>query len=149
MSWAGANPAPLWLDAARDLTEYWTHHQQMCEATGRPGLAEPEYLRPVIDTFLRALPHTLKDVEAQSGTTLDVIVTGRGAGAWSCTRTNGRWALRHGRTSRPDSRLELGTETIWRLCTRAISPESAATKTHIDGDHDLAQSALETISIIR
>jgi hypothetical protein len=62
--WAGPEPAPVWLDAARDYTEYWTHHQQICEATGRAGLAQPEYLAPVLDTFLRALPHTMRGVTA-------------------------------------------------------------------------------------
>src|SRR5690606_33015469 len=45
--WAGPDPVPVWLDAARDFTEYWTHHQQICEATGRVGLTDPEYLAPV------------------------------------------------------------------------------------------------------
>ena len=149
VSWAGADPAPLWLDAARDLTEYWTHHQQICEATGQPGLDDPEYLRPVIDTFLRALPHTMKDVDAPPHTTLEVVVTGPGEGTWSCTRTTAHWALHHGSTPYPDSRLTLDTDTTWRLCTRAISPENAITKTHIDGDQNLAHAALTIISIIR
>ena len=45
VSWAGANPAPVWLDAARDFSEYWTHHQQICDATGQPGPGQ-EYLGP-------------------------------------------------------------------------------------------------------
>jgi hypothetical protein len=35
VSWAGPGPAPIWLDAARDFCEYWTHQQQICDATGR------------------------------------------------------------------------------------------------------------------
>ncbi len=53
VSWAGPGPAPVWLDAARDFTEYWTHQQQIAEATGHPGLTQPDYLGPVLDTFLR------------------------------------------------------------------------------------------------
>jgi hypothetical protein len=48
VSWAGPGPAPTWLDAARDFSEYWTHHQQICDATGQPGLMSPGYARPVI-----------------------------------------------------------------------------------------------------
>jgi uncharacterized protein (TIGR03083 family) len=43
VSWAGPDPAPAWLNAARDFTEYWIHHQQICEATGNNGLLDPEY----------------------------------------------------------------------------------------------------------
>jgi len=35
VSWAGPEPAPVWLDAARDFSEYWTHQQQICDATGQ------------------------------------------------------------------------------------------------------------------
>jgi uncharacterized protein (TIGR03083 family) len=85
--WAGPGPHPYWLDAARDFSEYWSHYQQICDATGRTGLTDPHYLGPVLDTFLRALPHTLRDVPAPEGTVLQVIVTGPGGRAWTSTAT--------------------------------------------------------------
>jgi uncharacterized protein (TIGR03083 family) len=68
VSWAGPGSAPVWLDGARDFSEYWTHHQQICDATRQPGLMSPGYARPVIDTFMRALPHTLRHVTAPDST---------------------------------------------------------------------------------
>ena len=100
VSWADPGPAPLWLDAARDFSEYWTHHQQICEATDRAGLTGPDYLGPVIDTFMRALPHTLRDVTAPDGTVFELTVTGPSGGEWTCTlspsqrRVQGSDALR-------------------------------------------------------
>jgi hypothetical protein len=41
VSWAGPDPAPLWLDCARDFTEYWVHQQQIRDATGRPDTGGP------------------------------------------------------------------------------------------------------------
>lgn len=32
VSWAGVDPAPGWLDIAREFTEYWTHRQQIRHA---------------------------------------------------------------------------------------------------------------------
>lgn len=149
VSWAGPDPAPAWFDAARDFTEYWTHQQQICEATGRVGLVDPEYLGPVLDIFMRALPHTLKDVNAPQGTTLRVIATGPGGGAWTCTRTHNRWVLRHqAPTEIPVARLELDADTTWRLCTRNITPEQAAEHAYIAGDQSLANTALNIVSII-
>lgn len=52
-------PVPVWLDCARDFTEYWVHRQQVEEATGRTGDEDTTALHTVLDTFLRAMPHTL------------------------------------------------------------------------------------------
>lgn len=146
--WAGPGPHPYWLDVAREYTEYWTHQQQIRGATARPGLTEPRYLGPVIDTFLRALPHTLRDVDAPAGTTLQVTVTGPGGGDWACTREPDRWRLRRQRHPSPAARLELDADTTWRLCTRGVTPEQAAERARISGDRRLAAAALQIVSII-
>lgn len=146
--WAGPEPHPFWLDVAREYSEYWAHHQQICDATGRTGLTDQHYLGPVIDTFLRGLPHTLRDVTAPEGATLQVIVTGPGGGDWTCTRGPGRWRLGHQPHPQPTARLELDADTTWRLCTRGIAPEQAAEHARIDGDRHLATAALKIVSII-
>jgi uncharacterized protein (TIGR03083 family) len=148
VSWAGPGPAPVWLDAARDFSEYWAHHQQISDAAGQAGLMGPGYAGPVIDTFMRALPHTLRRVDAPEGTVLQVTVTGPGAGEWACTRDRDRWSLHHRRHPKPNARVELDTDTAWRLCTRGITPQQAAKRTRIDGDHQLATAALQIVSII-
>jgi uncharacterized protein (TIGR03083 family) len=148
VSWAGPGPAPAWLDAARDFSEYWTHHQQICDATGQPGLMSPGYAVPVIDTFMRALPHTLRDVTAAVGTALQMTVTGPGAGEWACTRDADRWSLHHQPHPKPAARVELDTDTAWRLCTRGITPQHAAGHARIHGDQHLATAALQIVSII-
>lgn len=148
VSWAGPGPAPVWLDAARDFTEYWTHHQQICEATGQPALTSPGSLGPVLDTFMRALPHTLRHVTAPDGTALQMTVTGPGGGQWTCTRSPDHWRLQHQPDPHPAARVELDPDTAWRLCTRGITPEQAAAKARIDGDQHLAEAALQIVSII-
>jgi uncharacterized protein (TIGR03083 family) len=148
VSWAGPGPAPAWLDAARDFSEYWTHHQQICDATGQPGLMSPGYADPVIDTFMRALPHTLRNVTATEGTALQMTVTGPGAGEWACTRDADRWSLHRRPHPKPAAHVELDTDTAWRLCTRGITPRQASGRARIDGDHHLATAALQIVSII-
>jgi uncharacterized protein (TIGR03083 family) len=146
--WAGPEPHPYWLDVAREYTEYWTHHQQICDATGRIGLTDPHYVRPVLDTFLRALPHTLRNMAAPQGATLQVIVTGPGGGEWTCTRGPDRWRMHHQPHPQPTAKLELDADTTWRLCTRGITPGQAAEHARIDGDQRLATVALQIVSII-
>ncbi|MGH3209734.1 MAG: maleylpyruvate isomerase family mycothiol-dependent enzyme [Trebonia sp.] len=148
VTWAGPGPAPVWLDAARDFSEYWTHHQQLCDATGQAGLMSPGYAGPVIDTFMRALPHTLRNVAAQEGTALQMTVTGPGAGEWACTRDADRWSLHRQPRQKPAALVELDTDTAWRLCTRGITPQQAASRARIDGDRHLTAAALQIVSII-
>ncbi|GAA0948353.1 maleylpyruvate isomerase family mycothiol-dependent enzyme [Virgisporangium aurantiacum] len=147
--WAGPEAHPFWLDVAREYTEYWTHQQQICDATGRAGLADPRYVGPVIDTFLRALPHTLRDVTAPEGSTVRVTVTGPGGGGWTCPRGPARRRLDGPAPARPPTAaLDLDTDTTWRLCTRGITPEQAAARARVDGDRRLATAALQIVSII-
>ena len=55
VSWVGPEPAPVWLDLAREYTERWVHQQQMRDAVGKPGLKQPRYFAPVLAAFMRAL----------------------------------------------------------------------------------------------
>ena len=145
VSWAGPEPAPAWLDAARDFTEIWTHYQQICDAVGRPGAAE--YAVIVLDTFMRALPHTLRPFAAPPGTTVVVVVPG--AGSWACGRDPDRWRLAAGGADvAPAARIELDADTAWRLCTRGLLPSQAIPRARIYGDRTLAEAALQIVSII-
>ena len=65
VSWAGPEPAPQWFDVAREFTERWHHQQQIRDATDRPPLYDPYFLSPVLDTFVRALPHNFRDPSRQ------------------------------------------------------------------------------------
>ncbi|TKG62888.1 maleylpyruvate isomerase family mycothiol-dependent enzyme [Prauserella endophytica] len=146
VSWAGADPAPLWLDCARDLTEYWVHRQQIREAVGlRPDLDE-RLLLPVLDTFLRALPFTLRDVAAVPGTRLDVNTLGR---TWRVTATANGWSLAEASAGEPAAMVHVEADTLWRLCTRGIEPEDAIARSRIEGDQRLGRAACRIVSIIR
>jgi uncharacterized protein (TIGR03083 family) len=62
VSWTGPDPAPVWLDVAREYTEMWAHQQQIRDATGRPGLNDRRLFAPVLDAYVRALPYTFRMV---------------------------------------------------------------------------------------
>ena len=149
VSWAGLGVAPVWLDAARELSEYWTHQQQIREATGRPGLTDRQLLTPVLDTFLRALPYTLRDTGADPGTQVQVTVTGTAPMRWVTTRKDNRWVLRRGDAERPAAAVELDGDTLWRLCTRNIAPEDAAARARVHGERRFAEQVLRIVSIVR
>ncbi|MFF1442412.1 maleylpyruvate isomerase family mycothiol-dependent enzyme [Streptomyces sp. NPDC058295] len=148
VSWAGADPAPRWLDVAREFTEYWTHRQQVRHATGRGTDPEPQALSTALDTFMRALPHTLRDVSAPLGTQVQVTVDGPGGGVWTVTATADRWSLAEAPRGRPTASVALDPEAAWRLCTRGIGPGTALSLARIEGERRLAEAVCQIVSIV-
>jgi hypothetical protein len=146
--WAGLDPSPVWLDAAREFTEYWTHQQQVRDATSRQGLTGREFLVPVLDTFLRALPFTLANADADVGTQVQVTITGEAAMVWVATREASGWRLDRGAAVRPVALVEADGDTMWRLCTRGITPQAARARVRLQGDLRLADQVLEMVSLI-
>ena len=141
----GPDPAPVWLDCARDLTEYWVHQQQVRAATGRPGGRDPATVHAVLETFLRAMPHTLRRLDRSDGSTLAVVVPGEAGGRWGWRRGRGRWW-----PADPDGAgtvVTVEADVLWRLCVRMIEPAQA--RARVTGDRDLAAAALRIVSIIR
>jgi uncharacterized protein (TIGR03083 family) len=148
VSWAGLDTSPVWLDAAREFTEYWTHQQQVRDATSRPGLTGSAFLVPVLDTFLRALPFTLANTDADEGAQVQVTITGDAAMVWVATRESSGWRLDRGAAGRPVVLVEADGDTMWRLCTRGITPQAARARVRVHGDLRLADQVLEMVSII-
>ncbi len=147
VSWAGPDPAPVWLDIAREYTERWHHHQQIRDALGCPDLTEPRLFAPVLDTFVRALPHTFRDVRAANGTHVRLTISGDAGGVWSLIRED-RWSLFCEVSEEPQAAVAMDSDTAWRLFTKGIDREAALARTEVAGDRSLALSVLDTVSII-
>lgn len=146
VSWAGPAPAPVWLDLAREYTERWHHQQHIRDAVNQPGLKEPRYLAPVLDTFLRALPHTFRTVQAEVGTVVTLHIVGEAGKQWQLVRQAEAWQLMTGDASTPAAAVKIDQETAWRLLTKGIAPSAAAIS--IQGQQLLGQQVLHAVSII-
>lgn len=148
VSWAGPDPAPHWLDIAREYTERWTHQAQVRDAVGAPGLQDRWLFHPVLDTFVRALPHTYREVAAADGTHIRLVVTGQAGGAWSLVRRDGRWGLFAGVEARPESVVTMDQDLAWRLFTKGVDAAGARDRTIVEGDVRLGEVALGAVAII-
>ncbi len=148
VSWAGPEPAPVWLDIAREYTERWLHQQQIRDAVKRPGLRDRWFLGPVLETFVRALPHTYRDVEAAADTHVKLIVSGEAGGEWSLVRRERGWLLGRGEERAPTATVRLDQNIAWRLFTKALSEEQAHEAVRIEGDEALGAKMLEAVAII-
>jgi len=148
VAWAGETVSANWFDLAREYTEQWAHQQQLREALGRPGLTGRRLLYPVLDTFMRALPHTYRQVEAAEGTGLAFTLTGPAGGDWALLREQGQWRLFYGRPPQPAAAASLDQDTAWRLFTKGISPTAARGQTRFEGDEALASGILNMVSMM-
>jgi uncharacterized protein (TIGR03083 family) len=148
VSWAGPEPAPVWLDLAREYTERWHHQQHIRDAVGMPGLVGPRYLSPALATFVRALPHALRTRAAPDGTAVTLSITGESGGRWSVQREGGGWRLYAGAPAQPDAEAIIDQDTAWRLFTRGLSPDQARQRMTVRGDQALGLTILEMVSII-
>jgi uncharacterized protein (TIGR03083 family) len=149
VSWASPDPAPVWLDCARDFTEYWTHLHQILLAAGRPALADDQALHSVLDTFLRALPLTLERTARCGDGTLTIRVPGPAGGSWTCRCDAGQWRWAGEPPGAATATVTIDAGLLWRLCTRGTEPAGALRHAEIDGDTRLAEAALRLVSIIR
>ena len=148
VSWAGPDPASVWLDVAREYTERWHHQQHIRDAVGRPGLNEPRFMAPALAAFVRAMPHTYRDTPAPDGAAVTLTLTGPAGGRWSVVREGGQWGLVAGAPARPDAEVSLDGDIAWRLFTRGLDPDAARAHLRIDGDRPLGLVVLEMVSII-
>ncbi len=147
VNWAGDEPAPVWLDVAREYTERWAHQQQIRDALDVPGLRDRRFSAPVLETFIRALPRTFASVDAPAGTHVRLEITGDAGGGWSLVRADGRWHLTDGGAS-ADATATLDHDTAWRLMTKGITANAAMRAATLSGDLPMARRLLDTVAII-
>ncbi len=121
VSWAGIDPAPLWLDAAREVTEYWVHERQLREAVGHDTDGLPD-LATMLDVFARGLPFTLGRLEPGE-TRIRLEAAGR---SWRFHQLDGLWWY-SAEVEPGDTVVAFDGELLWRRWTRQPSTPAIAT----------------------
>ena len=148
VDWAGPEPAPVWLDVAREYTERWHHQQHIRDAVGRPGLKERKWFAPVLDTFVRGMTRPLAEVSAPSRTALRLTIAGDAGGEWIVLRKEGGWRLCIAPGMAAAASVTLDQETAWRLFTKGLAKDEARRSAQMAGDRVLAERMLDTVSIL-
>lgn len=148
VAWAGEEASEMWFDLAREYTERWHHQQQIRDAVGAPPLYGRRLMHPVLDTFLRGLPHAYRAVDAEEGTAVAVEITGEAGGEWSLVREAGRWRLYEGAPAAPGARVRMDQDTAWRRMTKGITQEQAAERSEVAGDRGLGERVFGMLSVM-
>jgi uncharacterized protein (TIGR03083 family) len=148
VSWAGENPAPVWLDVAREFTERWHHQQHIRDAVGKPGATGAYFLGPVLAAFVYGLPRAYARISAAPDTCITLTIQGEAGGVWSIRLEQDDWQLYRGAPASPHASVTLPEDAAWRLFTKGISKETAQSQAVFAGDPALGRQMLEVVSII-
>jgi uncharacterized protein (TIGR03083 family) len=149
VSWAGEEKSLNWMHVAREYTEKWLHQQQIREATGKDGIMTRKFFFPMIDTFFRALPYTLRDTNAPTGTTLKVTIASVIGGDWYLRKSTDGWNF----CQRPGSEAYAATISLpppiaWKLFSKSIRPADCRNDIQVTGDSVLAEDVLNMVSVM-
>ena len=148
VSWAGESKSQNWFDTARELTERWHHQQQIREAVSKPGIMTPRLYRPVLDCFMRGLPHAYRELDAEHGSLVEVTVTGDCGGTWHLYREEQSWKLITVAEGNQVASIEIPQEIAWRVFTKGITREEAGKRVRFNGKRELALHVLGTVAIV-
>jgi len=148
VTWAGEETSLNWFDTARELTERWHHQQQIRLATNRPGIMIRDLYHPVLDCFLRGLPHVYRDVDAPVGTALLIEISGACGGQWILSRASTRWEFASAPAGDFTSRVTIPQELAWRVFTKGIDRDLARAQIEIEGNRDLGGTVLRLTAIV-
>ncbi len=148
ISWAGNQPSPMWLQIARELTEFWMHHQHICEGAGIDSLKNERFLGPVLSTFVHALPRTYRDIVAPIDTLIVFKVTGEVQASWHLVNEGDYWALYQATDMESTTTITIPAEIAWKIFTKGIAVAEARNHTQITGDIALGLSALSAVAIL-
>lgn len=148
VGWAGETRSANWFDIGREYTEKWFHQQHIREAVGVEILAERQWLLPVIEICLRALPYAYRTVEAVEGTIITVRITGEAGGVWSVVRHDQEWKLYAGEDQTAVTVVQFSDDTAWRVFSKGLERAAQAQRITIKGNRELGAKIFDVVAIM-
>jgi uncharacterized protein (TIGR03083 family) len=148
VSWAGEMSSLVWFDNARELTERWHHQEQIRLATKHSGIMIPALYHPVLDTFMRGLPHAYRDVASPAGTAILVEVSGDCGGRWCLVNSEAGWIFAPELPSAIAAHIVIPQALAWRIFTKGMAREAAYPQLTIRGEETLAAHVLTLIAVV-
>jgi uncharacterized protein (TIGR03083 family) len=148
VAWAGEERSEAWFDTAREYTEKWLHQQHIRDAAGAALLTERRWIYPVLDTFVRGLPHAFRTLSAPPGTSVTLTIAEPLAESWTVVATTDSWQLTRGADPRAAAQVMIDQDTAWRLFTKGMAAETARQRAVLSGNPTLASRVFTLVAIM-
>ncbi|MBB5437534.1 uncharacterized protein (TIGR03083 family) [Pedobacter sp. AK017] len=148
VSWAGQQTSANWFNIAREYTEKFLHQQQIRDAVGKPGIMTRELYYPFLDVFMYALPYTFKNIAAETGTVVSLIITSEIGGQWNIVKDENKWTLNKKNDLKADATVKIDPDTAWKLFSKSLAPEQILPQVEITGNKKLGQHTLQMVSVM-
>ena len=148
VDWIDSEPAPVWIDVAREYTERLIHQQQIRDATNRPMLTERWAVYPLFDTFMLALPNALRDVDAPRGANVHLTIRGEAGCTWIVRRDETGWEFGSDRGAEPFAALAIDQDDAWRLFTKGLSPDDVRPRIGSRGNRPAIEAMLDMVTVL-
>ncbi|MGB8192377.1 MAG: maleylpyruvate isomerase N-terminal domain-containing protein [Chitinophagaceae bacterium] len=147
VGWAGEDESFNWFHIAREYTEKWHHQQQIREAVNKPGIITQELYHPFLETFMRALPYTYRDVHAENGVVVKITITGEGGGDWYLLKKE-KWELVSEINTVPVAHTTIDGNVAWKLFSKSWRKDDALPFVKIEGDQGLGGVVLGMVAVM-
>ncbi len=148
VAWAGETESENWFDIAREYTEHWHHQQQIREALGQPLVLEPELYYPVLDTFMRGLPHAYRMVPARPKEAMAIHVTGETSGTWYLADDDSGWELFTQIDKEPMTTVRIPHDVAWKVFTKRPDKVQLKDQLKIEGSRDKGVHLLTMVAFM-
>ncbi|MFN9784224.1 MAG: hypothetical protein ACK54A_13410, partial [Sphingobacteriales bacterium] len=103
---------------------------------------------PFMDTLMQGLPHTYREVKANDGNTLEIVVSGEAGGLWQLKMLASGWKLLDKPETILSGEITMSPSTAWKLFTKGMSLEEARQQVQVSGDETLASHCLQMVSVM-
>jgi uncharacterized protein (TIGR03083 family) len=148
VAWAGENQSYNWFDLAREYTERWLHQQQIRDTIGDRSLLTEDLYKPFLEIFMRAMPFTFHDIEAELNTVVQVNISGNGGGTWVLAKKIAGWEFSGQVAPGPDTEVTIDGNAAWKLFSKSIRPYDLNGQVEIKGNRTLGEKTLEMVSVM-
>ncbi|MFN5646522.1 MAG: maleylpyruvate isomerase N-terminal domain-containing protein [Sphingobacteriales bacterium] len=149
VAWAGEEQSSNAFHIAREYTEKFHHQLQIREALGcSEVLITKTLFLPFMDTLMQGLPHTYREVKANDGNTLEIVVSGEAGGLWQLKMLASGWKLLDKPETILSGEITMSPSTAWKLFTKGMSIEEARQQVQVSGDETLASHCLQMVSVM-
>jgi hypothetical protein len=105
-------------------------------------------LDPVLDCFLRGLPHHFRNFDAPAGTTILIEIVDDSGGQWWLSKGPCAWHLAGNHCGEVASRVTIPQALAWRLFTKGLDRDSARAQIQMQGNRELAERVLDLTAIV-